>query len=74
MVEKGVGIKLIRSGLYGGDMGGIYFIFFSIFKLIEIIFKLLDKYQKNDGNDMVSDIAQRERSNIKCYISTFSII
>ena len=37
----------IWSGLYGGDRGGIYFIFFSILKLIEIIFKLLDKYKKN---------------------------
>ena len=44
MVEKGVGIKLIRSGLYGGDMGEIYFIFFSILKTI---FKLLNKYKKN---------------------------
>ena len=44
MVEKGVGIKLIRSGLNGGDMGEIYFIFFSILKTI---FKLLNKYKKN---------------------------
>ena len=43
MVEKGVGIKLIRSRLYGGDMGEIYFIFFSILKTI---FKLLNKYKK----------------------------
>ena len=63
-----------KSGFYGGDRGGIYFIFFSILKLIEIIFKLLDKYQKNDGNDMVANIAQRERSNIKCYTSTFNTI
>ena len=31
--------------IWGG--GGIYFIFFSILKLIEIILKLLDKYIKN---------------------------
>ena len=43
MVEKGVGIKLTRSGLYGGDVGGIYFIFFSILKTI---FKLLNKYKR----------------------------
>ena len=71
MVEKGVGIKLIRSGLYGGDMGEIYFIFFSILKTI---FKLLKKYKKYDENDMATDVAQHERSNIKCYASTFSNI
>ena len=71
MVEKGVGIKLIRSGLYGGDMGEIYFIFFSILKTI---FKLLNKYKKYDGNDMAADMTQREHSNIRCYASVFSNI
>ena len=71
MVEKGVGIKLIRSGLYGGDMGEIYFIFFSILKTI---FKLLNKYKKYDENDMSADMAQRKRSNIKYYASAFSNI
>ena len=60
-------------GFYGGDRGGIYFIFFSILKLIEIIFKLLDKWKKM-WNDMVTDVAQHEHSNIKCYALTFSII
>ena len=44
-------------GFYGGDRGGVYFIFFSILKLIEIIFKLLDKYKKYDGNDITADMA-----------------
>ena len=26
----------------------------------------------DDGNDMAVDVAQRERSNIKCYTSAFS--
>ena len=52
----------------------IYFIFFSVFKLIEIIFKLLDKYKKNDGNDTVADMTECEHNNIKCYASVFSII
>ena len=49
-----MGIKLKRSGLYGGDMGGIYFIFFRILK---IIFKFLNKYKKYDRNDMAVDVA-----------------
>ena len=68
------GIKLIRNGLYGGDRVGIYFIFISILKLIKTILKLLDKYKKEDGNDMAIDVAQRERNNTKCYISPFSNI
>ena len=28
----------------------------------------------DDGNDMAADVAQRERSNIKCYASAFSNI
>ena len=44
MVEIVVGINLIKSGLYGEDRGGIYFI---ILKLIISIFKFLGKYKKN---------------------------
>ena len=66
------GIKLIKSGFYGGDRAKIYFIFISILKLIKTILKLLDKYKKEDDNDMVVDLAQYERGNIKCYASTFS--
>ena len=40
--------------------------------MIETILKLLDKYKKEDDNDMVVDLAQYERGNIKCYASTFS--
>ena len=43
MVEIVVGINLIKSGLYGEDRGGIYFI---ILKLIKSIFKLLEKYKE----------------------------
>ena len=43
MVEIVVGINLIRSGLYGENRGGIYFI---ILKLIKSILKLLGKYKK----------------------------
>ena len=28
----------------------------------------------DDGNDMAVDVAQRERSNIKCYASAFNNI
>ena len=68
-----MGINLIRSGLYGEDRGEIYFI---ILKLIKSIFKLLGKYKKkkNYGDDMTTDVAQLERSNIKYYSSTFSNI
>ena len=38
-------IKLIKSGFYGGDRAGIYFIFINILKL-------LDKYRKDDENDI----------------------
>ena len=34
----------------------------------------MGKFRKNKGNDMAADMAQRERSNIKCYTSTFSNI
>ena len=73
MVEIVVGINLIRSGLYGEDRGEIYSI---ILKLIKSIFKLLGKYKKKKyyGNNMIADMAQRERSNIKCYASAFSNI
>ena len=39
------GIKLIKSGFYGGDRAVIYFIFINILKL-------LDKYKKDDENDI----------------------
>ena len=39
------GIKLIKSGFYGGDRARIYFIFINILKL-------LDKYRKDDENDI----------------------
>ena len=75
MVEIEVGINLIRSGLYGEDRSEIYSI---ILKLIKSILKLLGKYKKkkkkNYGNNMTTDVAQCERSNIKCYASTFSNI
>ena len=53
-----------------------------ILKLIEIIFKLLDKYKKNMMEitwlltwlNTAAYMAQHERSNIKCYVSAFSII
>ena len=69
MVEIVVGINLIRKGLYGEDRGESYFI---ILKLIKSFLKLLGKYKKYYGNDMTADMTQRERSNIKCYASTFS--
>ena len=74
MVEIVVGIKLIRSGFYGGDKDEIYFIFVSILKLKKTNFKLLNNYKKYGGNNMVVDVAQCERSNIKCYVSAFSNI
>ena len=46
---------------------GNNFSFISILKLIKIILKLQDKFRKDDGNDMVVDVAQCERSNIKCH-------
>ena len=46
------GIKLIKSGFYGGDRAKIYFIFISILKLTKTILKLLDKYRKDDENDI----------------------
>ena len=66
-------INLIRSFLYGEDIGEIYFI---ILKLIKSIFKLFWKYKKKKyyENDMATDMTQRERSNIKCYASSFSNI
>ena len=74
MVEIVVGIKLIRSGFYGGDKDEIYFIFVSILKLKKTNFKFLNNYKKYGGNDMAADVAQRERSNIKCYALVFSNI
>ena len=73
MMEIVVAITLIRSSLYDEDRGEIYSI---ILKLIKSILKLLGKYQKkkNYGNNMTTDVAQCERSNIKCYASTFSNI
>ena len=68
------GIKTIKIGLYGGDKARNYIIFISILNFRKSIFKLLDKYKKYDGNDMVADIAQRKCSEIKCYDSTFSNI
>ena len=74
MVEIVVGIKLIRSGFYGGDKDEIYFIFVSILKLKKTNFKLLNHYKKYGENEMTADVAQCERSNIKCYVSAFSNI
>ena len=74
MVEIVVGIKSIRSGFYGGDKDEIYFTFVSILKLKKTNFKLLNNYKKYGGNDMAADVAQRERSIIKCYASAFSNI
>ena len=74
IVEIVVGIKLIRSGIYGRDKDEIYFIFVSILKLKKTNFKLLNNYKKHGGNDMDADVAQRERSNNKCYTSAFSNI
>ena len=69
MAEIVVGIKLIRSGFYGGDKDEI-----SILKLKKTNFKLLNNYKTYGGNDMDADVAQCERSNIKCYASAFSNI
>ena len=66
------GIKTIKIRLYGGDKAGNYFLFISILNFRKSIFKLLEKYKKYDGNDMVVDMAQREHSDIKCYASAFS--
>ena len=74
MVEIVVGIKWIRSGFYGGDKDEIYFIFVSILKLKKTNFKLLNNYKKYGGNNMVVDVAQCERSNIKFYVLAFSNI
>ena len=46
----------------------------SILKGIKTILNLQDKYKKDDGNDMVADVTQHERSNIKCYALAFSNI
>ena len=51
------GIKLIRSGFYGGDKDEIYFIFVSIWKLKKTNFKLLNNYKKYGRNDMAGDVA-----------------
>ena len=69
MAEIVVGIKLIRSGFYGGDKDEI-----SILKLKKTNFKLLNNYKKYGGKEMDADVAQRECSNIKCYALTFSNI
>ena len=75
MVEIVVGIKSIRSRFYGGDKDEIYFTFVSILKLKKKTnFKLLNNYKKYGGNNMAVGVAQRERSNIKCYTSAFSNI
>ena len=75
MVEIVVGIKSIRSGFYGGDKDEIYFTFVSILKLKKKTnFKLLNNYKKYGGNDIAANVAQRKRSNIKCYTSAFSNI
>ena len=37
-------------------------------------FKLLNNYKKYGENEMVADVTQCERSNIKCYASTFNNI
>ena len=50
-------VKYIRSGLYGGDRAENYFIFINILKLIKTILKLLDKFKKDDENDMTADVA-----------------
>ena len=47
-VFRNIQIKCIKSGLYGGDRAGKYFIFISILKLIKTILKLQEKYRKND--------------------------
>ena len=60
-----------KKWLYGRDRTGKYFLFISILKLRKTILKLLDKFRKDDGNDMAVDVTQHERSNIKCYTSTF---
>ena len=69
-----VSIEKALGGFYDRDRAVNYFRFISILKLIKTILKLLDKFRKYDGNDMSADVAQRERSNINCYTSTFSII
>ena len=51
-----------------------YFLFISIFKFKKTNFKLYDNFRKKNGNDRTADVAQSERSNIKCNASTFSNI
>ena len=63
MVEIVAGIKLIRSGFYGGDKDEIYFIFVGILKLKKKTnFQLLNNYKKYGGNDIATNVAQRDTS------------
>ena len=50
------------------------FIFISILKLVKSILKLNYKFRKEDGNDVATNVAQREHSNIKYYASALSSI
>ena len=68
------GIKYVRSGLYDREKAVNYFRFISILKLIKTILKLFFKFRKYDENDMATDVAQREHSNLNYYASTFSSI
>ena len=46
----------------------------SILKGVKKILICRKNIKKNDGNNLAADMAQRERSNNKCYASTFSNI
>ena len=50
------------------------FYIFQYFKIDRNYFLIVVQIKKNDKNDMASNLAQHERSNIKYYASTFSII
>ena len=45
-----------------------------IFFFFNSILKLWEKFRKKKQNDKTPDMAQQERSNIKCYTSIFSNI
>ena len=45
-----------------------------ILKGVKTFLNLYEKYKKEVENYMATDVAQCERSNIKCYVSAFSNI
>lgn len=47
----------------------------NIFKIVKNYFKIVGKRKKKqNGDDMIADMAQRKRSNITYYTSAFGIV